>query len=156
MGNEKKSQNMRNQIILLVIGALLGIVGTLFVQKIQENQTNKTLHRKLFEEIKYNSIKGSVMETTGNFRIFEVDVWENFKGTSAFYDIPMDIRKPLDSYYLILKWYNEGMIQWKKKDEKEKDEFELKMRDMSKLTDDYLRFLFEKKILKKENFTDVK
>lgn len=154
MGDEKKGNNIIIQIILLVIGTFLGIGGTLFVQKLQENETKKTLHGKLFEEIKYNSNKGSLMETTGNFTKFESSAWENFKGTSAFYDIPTDIRKPLDSYYFILKLYNEGIIQWKQKDEKEKDEFELKMRDMSKLTDDYVRFLFEKKILKKENFTD--
>ncbi len=136
---------MVTKIFMLVLGTVLGVCGTLFIQNINAVNVNKELHRKLYEEIKFNAKQGQVMELVGNFQKFETSSWDNFRGTSAFSEIPAEIQRPLDTYYLILKWYNNNLLRWKQL--QDKNEGEMKMKDLADLTKEYIQFLYLKKIL---------
>lgn len=147
---------MGNQILLIiisaVIGAILGVIGTLFVQNIQKEDTKKELHQRLFAEISQNSKQGQAMELTGKFKDFDISVWRDFFGSPAFYDIPIEARRPLETYYLTLQWYNNRMLQWKQLDKKEENE--MKMETLTDLTKDYTKYLLEKRIIKPEQIFD--
>ena len=136
----------RQGIILPIIGAILGVLGTLVVQQINTINLKKELHRKVHEEIMYNSRLGQTMELTGSFKEFEVSAWDNLRGTPAFYEIPAETRKPLDTHYSTLKWYNNGLLKWKKLEQKEAQE--MTMKNLVDLTYDYFKFLVLKGILK--------
>lgn len=156
MGKKSKEEKMGSQILSIiisaVIGAILGISGTLLTQHIQKEDMKKELHRKLFAEISQNSKQGQVMEFTGNFKNFDISVWRDFFGSPAFYDIPVEARRPLETYYLTLQWYNNEMLKWKQLDKK--GENEMKMKTLTSLTQDYTKYLLEKKIIKPEQIFD--
>lgn len=156
MQKELKGASMADQMLLIIIGAvvgaILGVVGTLFVQHIQKEDIKIELHRKLFAEISQNAKQGQAMEFTGKFVKFDISVWREFFGSPAFYDIPIETRRPLETYYLILQWYNNEMLQWKQLDKKEENE--MKMETATNLTQDYAKYLFEKQIIKPGQILD--
>lgn len=152
MGKKSKEEKMGSQILLIIIGAILGIIGTLLTQHIQKEDTKKELHQKLFAEISQNSKQGQVMEFTGNFKNFDISIWRNFFGSPAFYDIPVEARRPLETYYVTLQWYNNEMLKWKQLDKK--GENEMKMETLTSLTQDYTKYLLGKKIIKPEQIFD--
>ena len=152
---EDKTQRRQDRIfqvklIILgsIIGCVTGIIGTLGIQAIQNENLNKGLHRKLFAEIGHNSQQGSIMEVSGKFKKFETSAWDKFFGSDAFYGVPVEIRRPLESYYLVLKLYNNELFEWKQLNKKV--EHEMTVKELTNLTKDYRKFLLDKKIIKPE------
>lgn len=101
---------MWSQLILAVFSLILGILGTVSVQYVHENKIKQALHQELFAEIKHNT-RVATTESAVPAQKFQVGAWENFIGTAAFHDLPANVRRSLDNYYVILKSFNEDLFK---------------------------------------------
>jgi len=107
LGKNKKMKEYLKGTLLLLIGVILGVVvGTLGVQHHNKNRNNKYLHIKLLNEIRMNLKQQKMYELSKNFAPFEVDVWSEFVGSSAYYQLSKEVQLALDFLYTSLKTTN--------------------------------------------------
>jgi len=145
----KSTNEWCKTLVSVFFGAALSFISTVGYSQFQEwrlsEKMEKIEYRRLLAEMRDNLKLDQLMELQGTFNPYELEEWNGFVGSDAYYHLPLEVRKNLDIFYSRTRLINSDRIKIKTLEHKKYEE--LKVLDIAQLAIPFLNYLKERKIV---------